>query len=203
MNLYFVISGCSFLLILFGVFENLLKFYNINRWLACGVMFISCVFSVISNLKIVEVILSLNFVLYAVIFAIYFLKIKNIKDYFKIFFCSLIVVAVLMCYSAFDFADFEYSFVGIYVYVAIVLGFVFSFISPNVKTTFCGALLGSVVFDVVYWKFFNGFDGELFTLVPTSTLTFILVSICSYCVFCRLVWLAKGYRNKKKQETTN
>lgn len=203
MNFYFVLNGCLFFLILFGVFEHLLKFYNINKWFACLFVFLSCVFNMLQSFQIFGIMINLNFVLYIFTFFVYLFKLKGFKNYFKMIFVSLIIVAVLMCYSAFDFADFEYSFVGIYVYVAIIVGFVLSFILPNLKTTFCGTMLGGVIYDLIYWKFFNGLDSEMFTLWQISTLTFVFVTICSYCISNYFVWLSKTYRNKKKQETTN
>lgn len=203
MNLYCMISGCLFFLVIFGVLDRSLSFYGLNKWLLSAFLLLSCVFSLLQNLVVATFMISLNFIIYFAVFVIYLVKIKNVKNYFKTLFCSLIVIAVLMCYSAFDLADFEYSFVGIYVYVAIALGIIFSFVLPNIKTTYCGVVFGSIIFDLIYWKFFNGFDGENYILMPTNTLTFIFVTVACYCLFNYLFCIVKAYKNKKKQETTN
>ncbi len=190
MNLNFLICGALCILVLFGVFSSVLKFYGINRWMCIMFLLLSCIFSVIDSIKMFGIEISLNAFLFIMLFVLYFLKIGKVKEYFKLILLSLCIVAVLLCYKTFDHGDFDFSFVGTYVYVALALGFLLAFIFGEISTVFCGITLGTILFDVLFVEFSQNLQSQTFVLFETKSVIFILTSVISFCpcnfIFCKL-----------------
>lgn len=200
MNLNFVICGTLCILVLFGVGESVLKFYKLNRWLTFVGLLISCVLSVLGSVKLFGTRFGLCAFLLIPIFAISFVKVKNIKEYLKLFLLSLTVVAILLCYKSLKISDYDYAFVGNYVYVSLIFGFLMSFLIKNIKTAFCGITLGTILFDVLFVEYSQTFASESFVFFEINSITFMLTTLLSFMFFNFIFCKIRGQKAKKKQQ---
>ena len=197
MNLNFLVCGTLCILVLFGVFSSVLKFYGINRWLCFVFLLLSCIFSVTNNVKMFGIEINLNAFLFIPVFILCFLKIGNMKEYFKLVLLTLCIVAVMLCYKTFDNSDFDFSFVGTYVYVALSLGFLLSIVLGKFSTTFCGITLGTIIFDLIFVEFSQNLQSQTFVLFETKSVIFILTTLISFCIFNFV--FCKIFRKKTKK----
>lgn len=203
MNLNFVVCGTLCILALFGVFESVMKFYNLNRWLTFAILFAFCVCSLLQNVKLFGVELGLCAFLVVPIFAISFVKIKSIKEYLKLFLLSLSTVAILLCYKSLSISDYDYNFVGNYVFVALGFGFLMCFLIRNIKTAFCGTTLGTILFDVLFVEYSQTLASENFVLFEINSITFILTTLLSFMFFNFIFCKIRGQKAKKNQQITS
>ena len=203
MDLYFLLCGTLTILISFGVFEKVLKSVKLNRWLVCCFLLLSCVFSAIEGIKIYGMNISLNLILYGILFIFLFFKQRTAKSFISCLIASLLVIAVLVCYRAINLSGFEYAYVQPYVYVAIVFGIVIYYLCPNFYSAFCGVFLGNVVFELLFHELSLSYSNEILQLGSTLNVTFTFVCMIVFSLFSFFASSVKSLKNRKKQEKVN
>ncbi len=199
MDLYFLICGTLAILISFGVFESVLKINKLNRFLLSIFLILSCVFDAIKAINILGVNVSLNLILYFVMFVVLFAMQKSIKGIIATILTSLIIISVLACYNAINLEMFEYAYVKPFVYIAIIVGIILYYICPNINSVFCGTLLGAILFELIFHQMSWNYVNQTLNLGGDVAITFTFVCVLSYCLFNSLV-LGIKYLKTKKQE---
>lgn len=200
MDLYFLISGTLAILFAFGVFEKTLKINKLNRFFVVCFLLLTCVFDAIGNINILNVTLSLNLILYMVVFVILFVLQKNLKSFIATVLTSLIIVAVFYCYNALNMETFEFAYVKPYVYLALVLGFVLYTICPSMNSTFCGTLLGSIVFELTFFQMSFKVVEQTLMLGGDFTIAFTLYVTISYGICSCVSYMIKKIKSKKQEK---
>ncbi len=199
MDLYFLICGTLAILISFGVFESVLKTNKLSRFLLSIFLILSCVFDAIGTVNILNVNISLNLILYFIMFVVLFAMQKSIKGIISTILTTLIIISVLVCYNALNLEIFEYAYVQPFVYVAIVVGIILYYVCPNINSVFCGTLLGSILFELIFHQMSWTNVNQTLNLGGDVAITFTFVCVLSYCLFNSLV-LGIKYLKTKKQE---
>ena len=108
MDFYFLICGALCILTFFNVFESVLKANKLNRWLTALMLLLSIIFSVIGDIKILGITISLNLILYLVCFVYLLVKNLKIKSIVLMLLASLITISVLVCYNAINFENYTF-----------------------------------------------------------------------------------------------
>ena len=197
MDFYFILCGALAILCAFNVCENILKTNDINRFFATLFLISSCVLSMCGYFKIFDVEISYVMALNLLVYVYYFLTLKHIKNYLFAGLTSLIIIAILMCYFAFNF-DISYIFTDPIIFVSIPIGIVCNFICSNFKTFFIGSLLGIICFEVIYFEVST--FGTTLEIGALNLMEFLLVSLVSYSVCFFVKQSVKRLKHNKKQQ---
>ena len=200
MNLYFLISGTLAILISFGVLSIVLKANKLDRIILSAFLILSCVVSVMGNISLLGISLSINFLVYFLFFVLLFFQQKSIKAYLATILSALIVIAVMMCYNAINLSNFEFSLIQPYVYVALVIGIVLFYICPNYKSAFCGTFLGFVCFELLFHELSASFVSENLVVGGTQCILMTFVSLISFCLYATFVYFIKAISSRKKEK---
>lgn len=200
MDLYFILSGTLFILCVFGVFEKFLKYCQLNRWMVSGFLFLSTIFSVIGNISISGTSVSFNLFLYIVAFLILFIRKNSPKGILFVLLTFLTTIAVLVCYNAVNLSSFEYAFIQPYVYVSIVLGFLFSLFCQNFSSAFCGTILGSIIFEIIFHQLSVNSYNEALIIGNDFSITYTLICSVSFIFFYGFNSLLKTIKQRKREK---
>lgn len=200
MDLYFVLSGTLAILCLFGVFESILKICCLNRWIVSIFLVTTSVFSVIGDVTVFNINFSLNLFLYVIAFILLLTRLKNVKNILTIILTASITLAILVSYKAINFSEFEYALIQPYVYVALLVGLVLCFICKNTSSAFCGTLIGSVLFEIIFFQM--SIDSYTKPLVLGSDLIIAYTFICSisYIFFFGISTVFKSIKQRKQEK---
>lgn len=203
MNLSFVLMGVLSILCAFGVFESILKICGLNRLLVSLFFLVGAVLSLFGSINIFGYEISLNIFNFTLVFVILLPKLKNAKNIISMLLCSLIILATFVCYNAFDLTNFEYNFVQPYVYMAIILGIIFSIFVKNISSVFCGSYIGSIIFEIVAFDMFGKNMETNFLLGGEMMVTSIIIICLTYAIFFWLKNFVTNLKLKKKTKSLN
>ena len=103
----------------------------------------------------------------------------------------------------FDLTNFEYNFVQPYVYMAIILGIIFSIFVKNISSVFCGSYIGSIIFEMVSFDMFGQNMETNFLLGGEMMVTSIIIVCLTYAIFFWLRNFITNLKLKKKTKSLN
>lgn len=199
MDFYFLICGTLAILISFGVFESILKINKLSRFLLSIFLILSCVFDAIGAINILNINISLNLILNFVMFVVLFAMQKSIRGIISTILTSLIIISVLVCYHALNLEIFEYAYVQPYIYIAMIVGLILYYVCPNINSVFCGTLLGSILFELIFHQMSWSYVDQTLNLGGNVAISFTFICSLSYCLFNSFVKGIKFLKSRKKE----
>ena len=145
MEFYSVFCICIFILLLFSVGESILKITKLKKRFIIIFVFISVLFYWMPAINLDIFKLSLNFMLYFIVFMCCVLKTNKLKEFGRILLISLITLAFCVCYNSLNLLKFEFSYFQPYLILAGVLGGLCATLTNNNQTSFAGLFVGVTI----------------------------------------------------------
>ena len=175
MDLNLIVLGALTILTLFGVGESLLKKLNISRVFVVLTLILLIAGLYVPNLKIKQVSLSISGVVLPAVFCLILCwKIRSFS-----FFLSFLLMSFTTLLLRLGF--YETQFMPIYVQLVSMfsIGFIIGFLSKEPYSAILACLLGffagNIIFELI--KF-----GNIYNLLSTNNISFVLLSQSSSCV---------------------